>query len=304
VLRSAALALLLLAGGLSVALAASDASPGDLEGRRGRLEMLTRQEDALEAKMAGDRSALSKLMGALAIFSRDPPPPLLVSPGDARDAVRAMILARAIAPELEARAQALGSEVAVLDRLRRRAAQASGELFAAESALADRQSRLEAVAGDADLMAAPSVRAAAIAQQSSPAPRRLLAPAPGAIVVRYGGRLQSGLKSEGVAFRTGAGAIVRSPARAVVAYAGPLSGWGQVVILRGGAGSHMVLSGLGKVTVAAGQSVAADAPVGQMPADGQTAPELYLEYRLAGGPMDPVRLMRGAPDTDTSAAAQ
>jgi septal ring factor EnvC (AmiA/AmiB activator) len=79
----------------------------------------------------------------------------------------------------------------------------------------------------------------------------------------------------------------------LIAYAGPLNGWGDVVILRAGGGCHMVLSGLGKVTVAAGQSVAAGAPVGAMPSDGQSAPELYLEVRMPGGPVDPARLMGG-----------
>ena len=36
----------------------------------------------------------------------------------------------------------------------------------------------------------------------------------------------------GLAYRPAPGAQVKSPAAAVVAYAGPLNGWGQVVILR------------------------------------------------------------------------
>jgi murein hydrolase activator len=71
-----------------------------------------------------------------------------------------------------------------------------------------------------------------------------------------------------------------------------LSGWGQVVILRSGGGRHMVLSGLGKVSVAAGQLVAAASRLGTMPTDGQTAPELYFEVRAASGPVDPERIVR------------
>src|SRR5476649_310556 len=101
------------------------------------LAALTQQEDALAARLGADRNALAKLLSALALFSRDPPPPLLVSPADAKDAVRAMILARAIAPQLEARARKLGAEAAALKQVRRQAAQQSGDLFAAESAMED-----------------------------------------------------------------------------------------------------------------------------------------------------------------------
>jgi septal ring factor EnvC (AmiA/AmiB activator) len=31
-----------------------------------------------------------------------------------------------------------------------------------------------------------------------------------------------------------------------------------------------------------------------MPIDGQSPPELYLEVRMAGGPIDPAKLMSGA----------
>jgi septal ring factor EnvC (AmiA/AmiB activator) len=278
---------------LAIMLFATPAHAQTVAERRQQLETITAQEDALSQRLGADRNALARLVGALEMFSRDPPPPLLVSPADARDAVRAMILAKAIAPQLQARAKTLQIEADDLTRLRRQAVQASGDLFAAESAMADRQGRLEAVTSDAALMAPPSLRQAATAQDIQPAPTSFVAPTDGKLATHFGGRLDSGLRAEGIAWRTGAGAEVRSPANAVVAYAGPLNGWGEVVILRAGGGCHMVLSGLGKVTVTAGQSVAAAFPVGAMPADGQSAPELYFEVRMAGGPIDPARLMTG-----------
>ena len=288
---------------LAACLVALPAHGQSLEDRRRVLQHLAAQEDALAARMGADRNALARLLGALELFSRDPPPPLLVSPADAKDAVRAMILAKAIAPELEARARVLTAEAEALKALRRRAAQASGDLFAAESQLEDSRGRLDAVAADAALMAPPAARAATGGEDAQPAPREILPPADGRIAIRYGGRLGNGLAAQGIAYRPGAGAPVRSPSAALVAYAGPLNGWGNVVILRAGGGCHMVLSGLGKVTVAAGQLVAAGAPVGAMPNDGQSPPELYLEIRMPGGPIDPARLMGGERGANVNAAS-
>jgi septal ring factor EnvC (AmiA/AmiB activator) len=265
---------------LLTAAIAAPAAGQSLEARRRTLEALNQQEDALESALGASRNQLARLLGALELFSRDPPPPLLVSPSSARDAVTAMILSQAIVPELRARARALADRAQALALVRRQAAEASGDLFAQESALEDRQGRLDAVAEDAALLAPPGARTASLAP-----------PADGAPSILFGGRLASGLRAQGLAYRTGAGAPVRSPADAVVAYAGPLNGWGQVVILRAGGDCHMVLSGLGKVTVVAGQQVPAAFPVGEMPTTGRPPPELYFEVRMGGAPIDPSRLI-------------
>ena len=280
---------------LIFALAAGPALGQTLEAQRLRLQALTAQEDVLEARIGADRNVLSHLMAALALFHRDPPPPLIVRADDARDAVRSMILAKALAAELQERLRKLEAEAADLGQVRRRTAVASGGLFEAESQIEDQQGRLDAMARDAALLAPPSARSAVVAEDAEPVPTRLIAPTVGRLQSRFGGRLQNGLTAQGLAYRTAPGASVVSPARAVVAYAGPVNGWGEVVILRAGGACHMVLSGLGKVTVAAGQVVGAASPIGVMPTLGQPPPELYFEVRLARGPVDPAKMVAATP---------
>ncbi len=289
---------------LAFAIAITTALPvgaASLDDQRKALAALTTQEDALDARIGADRNALAHLLAALELFARDPPPPLIVKAQDARDAVNAMILAKSLAGELQTRVRSLSAEAQVLARLHRRAAVASGDLFSAESAIEDRQGRLDALAQDASLLAPPAARAEVSAENSLPAPTRLVAPTAGRIAINFGGRLESGLPAHGVAYHPPPGAQVVSPAAGTVAYAGPVNGWGQVVLLRAGGGCHMVIGGLGKATVAAGQSVAAASPIGVMPTLGAPPPELYLEVRLARGPIDPARMMSGR-TTDVNAA--
>src|SRR6185312_1012530 len=73
--------------------AAGERGAGD---KRARLQRLTEQEDALVARLGESQNATARLLGALALYRRDPPPALLVHPQSAKDAVRAQILARAL----------------------------------------------------------------------------------------------------------------------------------------------------------------------------------------------------------------
>jgi septal ring factor EnvC (AmiA/AmiB activator) len=281
--------------------------------QRARLDAMNVREAALTARMSDNRRKLTRLLAALQLYSRNPPPALLVSPESANDAVRAAILMRAVTPELERRALALRREAEEIARLRREAALAGETLFTVESETADRRTRIErllaeksrlearlyAEASSADaesralaaqasdlrgLVAGLSRRAAPESTNRSAAaagPRT--APVEGEIVRRFGG------ESEGVAFRPVAGAQVVAPASSVVEYAGPLRDFGQVVVLRASDGSRIVLAGLSAVSARAGRSIYGGEPVGRMADRAEPAPELYMEVRRGDRPIDPGR---------------
>jgi septal ring factor EnvC (AmiA/AmiB activator) len=301
--------------------------------KRLRLAALNAQEAELNARLGGRQSQLARLLGALELFRRDPPPALLVDPQDIRDAVRAAILIRAITPEIEARARSLKAEVEAIQKARREAATASADLFSAESDVADRRAQIESLiaaktalehraAADADAanqdIAALADRARALrglAQDVTAAPpvlnvreppdpehaglfgglKSFVAPVAGAPVRTFGQPEPGGGRSLGWTWRPGAGSTVAAPAPALVDYAGPLKGWGLVLILRLGGGYHLVLAGLETALTAPGRTVAAGQPVGRMAGPGGAAPELYFEIRKNGAPVDPARWLKAPP---------
>ncbi len=97
--------------------------------------------------------------------------------------------------------------------------------------------------------------------------------------------------------KTQSGAIVTAPAGGVVLYAGPFRSYGQLLILNAGNGYHVVLAGLDKISVTLGQSVVSGEPIGAMGearlasvaafGDAGGEPELYIEFRKDGKPIDP-----------------
>lgn len=121
-------------------------------------------------------------------------------------------------------------------------------------------------------------------------------PVLGRVARRFGGDDGHGGVMLGDTVATQSGAIVTAPADGVVLYAGPFRSMGQLLILDAGAGYHLVLAGMDRINVAQGQSVLAGEPVGAM---GETriasiaslgnaaGPELYVEFREGGKPVDP-----------------
>ena len=279
----------------------------DVAAKRARLEALHQRESALVGELGRDRGQLSRLLSALQLFRRNPPPALLVSPGDARDAVRAAILIRAMTPELQSRADGYARQARAVSALRREAAAASEELFTAESLVADRRGELErmivektqlerayaqeALTGDQEQR---TLGALTDGLESRPVtgPLTLASPAPGPLVHRFGQAMPAGGRAAGLTIRTEKGHAIASPAAGTVEYAGPLNGWGVVLILRAQGAYHLVLAGMDQVSVGPGQSVAPGATVGRMADRGSSEPELYFEVREDGAPVDPERWLK------------
>lgn len=283
------------------------AAGADVDVKRARLEALHRRESALIGELGRDRGQLARLLSALQLFRRNPPPALLVHPGDARDAVRAAILIRAMTPDLQARADTYARQARAVGALRRQAAAASEQLFTAESAVADRRGELERMIVEKTELERAYAQDALTADQErrtlgaltdglstavATGPLTLRAPAPGEMVRRFGETLPVGGRAEGLSIRTAKGQAIASPAAGVVEYAGPLNGYDMVVIVRVQGAYHLVMAGLEAVEVAPGQSVAAGAGLGRMSDRGPLEPELYLEVRENGVPADPGRWLK------------
>jgi septal ring factor EnvC (AmiA/AmiB activator) len=255
-----------------------------------RLARLNVEETELSVEQTRNMGQLARLLSVLEQLKRDPPPALLVSPHDAKNAVRAAILVKAMTPGLQSRASGYAHEAGEMMRQRRLAAVESEALFTNESERAD-ANPMPVLRGPAAPQGLP--------EAAMTAPQTLAIPTPGPIVRRFGAALSSGGRANGVTFAAAGGARVASPGPGYVQYVGPVKGWGVILILRLAGGYHLVLAGLDKTSVTVGQSVAAGEAVGFMPdsprSEGGKAPrELYLEVRNQGAPVDPGRWLNKA----------
>lgn len=248
-----------------------------------RLERLNLAETELSVDQGANMHRLSRLLSVLELMKRDPPPALLVSPDDAKDAVRAAILVKALTPDLAGRAQGYAQGATEVMRQRRLAAVQSEALFERDSLAAD---ALPAPDSSASLRLRGAV--SADPTELTP-PDRLLMPVAGAVVRRFGDPLTGGGRSNGLTLAAARGARAVSPAAGLVQYVGPVKGWDVIVILRLAGGYHLVLAGLERTSVQVGQSVAEGQPVGWATDDRQATSELYLEVREQGSPVDPAK---------------
>jgi septal ring factor EnvC (AmiA/AmiB activator) len=101
---------------------------------------------------------------------------------------------------------------------------------------------------------------------------------------------------KGLSIATRTAAQVTAPCDGWVVYAGPFRSYGQLLILNGGGGYHVLLAGMERISVDLGQFVLTGEPVAVMGGGAQTAaavatgssqPILYVEFRKDGTPVDP-----------------
>lgn len=277
--------------------------------QRARLQELGRREAALVADLSRESGRQSRLLGALQMMSRRPPPPLLVPADKAVDTVRASILIKAMTPTLQQRAAALKARQDEIVRIRRLAVLSSEQLLKAESDQGDRRAEIE------DLTARKAALRAVLRAEADSAER-----AAGVLERRIrelGGEVRAPDAGEPTAARLPAGrnrltpplsgapdqtwgaastgwrwsadrTAVVAPAQARVAHAGPVDGWGQVVILDLGPGWRAVVAGLETVDVQADARVADGQTLGRSGPDG----DVYFELRRDERPIDPAPWLR------------
>jgi septal ring factor EnvC (AmiA/AmiB activator) len=114
----------------------------------------------------------------------------------------------------------------------------------------------------------------------------LAPPAAGRIVARFG-EVVGGAPRAGMTIRTRRQAQVTAPFDARIEYAGAFRGYGRLLILSVGDDYHIVLAGLSTLYGVAGQTVLAGEPIGEMADASNPAPDLYVEIRKEGQPIDP-----------------
>ena len=69
---------------------------------------------------------------------------------------------------------------------------------------------------------------------------------------------------------------------------GPFRGYGLLLIIEHSEGYHTLLAGMAQVDCSVGQRLTAGEPVGVMGQDDDTKPNLYVELRHSGQPVNPL----------------
>ena len=277
---------------------------------RAKLETINQQETDISRRLIAERDKQTRLLSALQIYSRNPPPALFVTPRKANDAVLAAIIMRAITPELKKRTESLVRQNSQLVNLRRQAALQNEAIFISESEVSEQRTEIERLIqqkmdledqllNQADQMDARAAELKARENRltgdlplkffGSPAidNTHLQPPVVGDITVNFGQTDGRTPASRGVSYAALPGSQVTAPAEGEVEYAGPLDSYGQVVVLSIGHDYRVVVTGIGRIYVQQGQTVGRHEPLGRMPNLSDKKALLYMELRKGETPVNP-----------------
>ncbi|MDQ2705353.1 MAG: peptidoglycan DD-metalloendopeptidase family protein, partial [Pseudomonadota bacterium] len=188
--------------------------------------------------------------------------------------------------ELAGRAKSLKGLIAALEK-------EAAEAEKARLAEAERQKRQDELAA----LPVPEANQLTAAAPFQSLKGQLALPVTGRFGRRFGDKDGNGGVMQGDTVATQSGSIVTAPSDGSVLYAGPFRSYGQLLILNAGGGYHVVLAGMSRISVVSGQSVLAGEPIGAMGEArvasasaetlGNALPELYVEFRKDGKPVDP-----------------
>jgi len=293
----------------------------------GRLDAYRSEERQKVARLNQRRATVDAVLAALQRVARVPPEALIAMPSSVVDTARTSIVLSAVVPELENEAAALRADLVALRNLRSEISTRVSSLSAARTTLdrerqaldrlIDRKSRLHSktlsdteqerkqlaslTSNAADLralvdklaeenrrqpvvLAPPSGKTLSFTQARGSMPF----PAKGRVLRRYGEPEETGVTNRGLVIETRPTAQVVTPFDGRIVFAGPFRRYGQLLIIAHGEGYHTLLAGIASIDGTVGQWLLAGEPIGRMgPADGQK-PELYIELRRNGEPINPL----------------
>ena len=293
----------------------------------GRLDAYRSEERQKVARLNQRRATVDAVLAALQRVARVPPEALIAMPSSVVDTARTSIVLSAVVPELENEAAALRADLVALRNLRSEISTRVSSLSAARTTLdrerqaldrlIDRKSRLHSKtlsdteqerrqlaslsSNATDLRALVDKLAEESRRQPvvlSPPSGKTLSftqargtmpfPAKGRVLRRYGEPEETGVTNRGLVIETRPAAQVVTPFDGRIVFAGPFRRYGQLLIIAHGEGYHTLLAGIASIDGAVGQWLLAGEPIGRMgPADGQK-PELYIELRRNGEPINPL----------------
>jgi septal ring factor EnvC (AmiA/AmiB activator) len=185
-------------------------------------------------------------------------------------------------------AKAAESQRALLRRADAHAARVEAEL----SALKEEATRVEKVVAaltsgsGAESPGEPNLKGLA---------RGLQLPAKGVLVSGFGKHKVPGYNEyvfhKGLEYSTTPGSLVTSVARGVVRYAGPMPGYGKVLIIDHGRRDYSLYGRLGKIIVKIGQGVGVGEVVGVTGSPDRRNRNFYFEIRRGGTPRNPINYL-------------
>lgn len=260
----------------------------ELTALRTQIAARRRQESETAAALTADRVHLTALIGRKrdlwAVLTQD------------------QKAARERAARLAARAKDLRELMEKVVREERQSAAREAKQRAAKAAQARGQDTKRAAAEKARKSApsaAPSQESGAPATQTAlarppnirPFPsagRSLVVPARGKMKTRFGQTQSDGRAARGIVIVARKGAQIVAPFDGKVVYAGKFRSYGQILIIEHGGRYHTLLAGLGRIDAVVGQWLLAGEPVGILGGSRGATPELYLELRHGGRPINPL----------------
>ncbi|MBB4631693.1 murein hydrolase activator EnvC family protein [Sphingosinicella soli] len=301
-----------------------EARVSTIEAGTARLERMRRQQ---RAHLAAQHGEISRLLAVLQTLSRRPAGLVLLEPSSAVTTARVSALLEAVQPTLRDRTNVYRRDLARSRALQTRLDTSKRQLLAANTDLSLAIRQLDTVQTDlraardsldreadeergrARTLAAQAMDLRGLAgafddgvstnsrrlapprpvRNAAPLPFPYLRPAAGSIVEGFEDMSHVGVRARGMTLSTRKGAQVVAPAQGRIAYAGPFRTYGDIVIVQHPGGLLSMMSGLERVDVLVGETVSAGTPIGRM---GSLDPELYLELRRDGRPIDPAQHVR------------